>query len=391
MGKIWSIGFGVLFATGWAASPASSQVTGVFTANHGQLDFLYKPASSILSFSADAENIAVEGGYAEIGSANVFAMTSLIESDHISFRNGSSSAGSYATTTSHTALDIHFTNDSASTVHPVLNSTILGAGMGLFVGDVSCLNGLNSCAPDANLFGGSATFQDFMPNGLYGNLTNLAGASFEFKITGGGNVIYDLTGSLALMRDPGTGTNFLLTDLGAAQAALTNFRLSSDPGSGTDFGALWDPTNILVDFGGGSDLAPGESSTLTYETTVSSYSLADCTGAGACLISYAAFGDPIGRGGGVTASTAFLKTLLSSVSFDTPGLIRIVSPPEDDPLAFHSTNFGLPTFHDGVLSFKPVSTVPEPASWAMMIGGLALVGRALRGRSRTLVLSDRRA
>jgi hypothetical protein len=37
--------------------------------------------------------------------------------------------------------------------------------------------------------------------------------------------------------------------------------------------------------------------------------------------------------------------------------------------------------------FVPDNAVPEPATWAMMIGGFAIVGAAMRGRRRTSSLT----
>jgi len=280
-------------------------------------------------------------------------------------------------TTSHTIVDISFTNDGTEAVRPQLVSTILPAGLGLFIEGARCFNRLASCAasiPAAN----PITFQDFLASSLGNPATSLGGASFDFKVTGGGETLYDLAGGVTLLHDLATQTNQLVTDLADAQAALEGFRISSPAGSDQEYSAQWDATPFSVDFGLGTLLQPGESSTLRYETTVTTFTQVDCLTlpTDACLIAYSAFGDPMGRGGGVNPAFARFAAMA------TPSLIREFTPSEDDLFSFGDFKFNRPTFKDGILSFELQSEpVPEPATWALMIAGFAFAGVCMRRRS----------
>jgi hypothetical protein len=117
---------------------------------------------------------------------------------------------------------------------------------------------------------------------------------------------------------------------------------------------------------------------LRYETTVTTFAQVDCltTPADACLIAYSAFGDPMGRGGGINPTFARFASLAA------PSLIREFVPSEDDLLQFGNFKFNKPTFKDGILSFELQSEpVPEPATWALMIAGFAFAGVCMRRRS----------
>jgi hypothetical protein len=335
-----------------------------------------------LNFGLEATDIGYEAGYNSLGTGWAFSTTSAVEPNYISFRNGGAASGYYAVTTTHTIIDITFRNDGTAAVRPVLSSTILPAGMGLFVAGAGCLDGLTGCSPDSSAIGG-ATFADFQPSGAgsFGNA--LAGASFDFKVLGDGVPIYSLAGDLSLVRN-GSGINELITNLSAAQAALDGFTVNSPAGSDNEYGVQWDATPFLVDFAAGSILDPGESGTLRYETTVTSFSQASCLilPDAACLIAYSAFGDPIGRGGGSDPSAA--RSFFSA--FSDPSLLRQFTPSEDDPLGIRTFQLGLPTFKDGTLTFGAPAAVPEPATWLFMAAGTAFAGGLLRRRKPTPAL-----
>ncbi|MBN8830951.1 MAG: PEP-CTERM sorting domain-containing protein [Sphingomonadales bacterium] len=352
-----------------------SQVTGVVAKSSSTTSLVAKNGISI-NFGLEATDIGYEAGYTSLGTGWAFSATSAVEPDYISFRNGGAASGYFAVTTTHTIVDITFKNDGTTAVRPVLSSTILPAGMGLFVAGGSCLNGLTACSPDGSAIG-AATFADFLPSGVgsFGNA--LAGASFDFKVLGDGVPIYSLAGDLALVRN-GSGINELITNLSAAQAALDGFKVNSPAGSEQEYGVQWDATPFLVDFAAGSILDPGESGTLRYETTVTSFSQASCLilPDQACLLAYSAFGDPIGRGGG--SDPKFARAAFSA--FSEPALLRQFTPSEDDPLGIRTFKLATPTFKDGTLTFGAPAAVPEPATWLFMVSGTAFAGGFLRRR-----------
>jgi len=363
------------------AVPAQAQVTGIVTRSNAATALFLKSGPQIFDISAsfNGTDIGIESGYEGVRSGSTFSATSTLEPDYISFKNGNISGGLYSLTISHTIVDITFRNDGTSAVRPEIISTIVPAGLGLFIDNASCMDRLVGCAPSDPITN-AATFGDFAPSSL-GTLGNsLAGASFEFKVTGGGNTLYDLAGGVALVRDPNSGLNVLVQDLAAAEAALDGFVYTSALGSFQQFGAAWDATDFSVDFGAGSLLAPGESATVRYETTVTTFSQVDCitSPTDACLFAYSAFGDPVGRGGGVNPESGFASLMFSPMAVVTPGLIRVFEPSEDDLLKFGELKFQRPEFKDGKLYFQLLGTVPEPATWAMMIFGFGLAGMALR-------------
>jgi hypothetical protein len=353
------------------ATMASSQVTGVVTDSSATLKFrpgIAPGDTGIHTFSGP--QISGSLGSNIFGSGGVFASTSRVDPDDIEFQNGNASGGFYTSVLSHTAVDISFTNDGSSALVPRLRSTIVPAGLGLFV-DGACLDDFQTCGPGHDFPGDVRGFQDFRPAHSPSASDAIAGASFDFRVSSGGTTIYTLSGSLALVRDEASGTNILVTDFGAASAALTGFRLTSPTGSQSEFGIAWDATALDIGFPPGTLLAPGESATLTYETTVESFSRTLCfqPSTAACLVAYSSFGDPVGRGGGIRPT---LPTATAS-----------------KPLSFDTFSFGDPELRDGVLHFELLSppSVVEPSTWAMMITGFGLVGAIARRRA----ISDARS
>ncbi len=354
----------IVSASFFAASQAQAQVTGVVTHTGAVIEF--KPGADGSSTGLEVLGRQIGGalGSNSWGSGASFASTSRVEPDFIEFQNGNAAGGAFSYVTSRTLVDISFTNDGDLAVTPTLHSTITPAGMGVFTAS-ECLNKLTGCAAQGTFPGDFRTFQDFAPAGA---TNDIAGASFLFRISGDGQTLYELQGSLGLVYDPITATNILVSDLGAAAATLSGFRMISTPGDMREFGFVWDATGIDVNFPAGALLLPGESSTLTYETIVESYSRTPCYDllTGACVVSYSSFGDPIGRGG---TSRPSLRMALAA------------EPGPSDPVDFDRFRFELPTFKNGVLSYQllaPTSAVPEPATWAMMILGFSLIGVAAR-------------
>lgn len=294
-----------------------------------------------------------------------YTSRSEVDGPEILFVNGNATSGSNALATSTTSLAVTFTNSSSEAVDTTLHSTLLPAGFGLFVGSGGCAAGVITSCSEA--VGGPA-FADFSYNGsnVFGPL---AFASFDFSISSGREVLFSLSGGIALVRDRTTGQNVLVTDIANAATVLSGFSLVTPANSPTALAFVWDATDIELSLG---TLAAGESRVLTYTTSAST--LTHSFGTGGCgLVAFSEFGDPIGRGG----------------SIPPPSLARALGP--SDPCAGGDTGgltlqrpslfkFPVPTFENGVLSVLADSTVPEPATWAMLITGFGMAGAAQRRR-----------
>ena len=354
------------------ATAASAQVTGVVT--HSEVAAKLKPGplpgdTGVYNFQGT--EISGSLGSNKLGSGGAYASTSRLDPDGIEFQNGNASGGLFASMSSYTSVDITFKNDGSQAVVPTLHSSIVPAGFGLFV-DKPCLNDVAACGPGHDLLGTTRNLKQFTPGSFPSPSDAIAGASFDFRISSGGVVMYDLAGSISLVHDAVTGTNILVTDFDAAQLALSGFRLTAPVGDAGEFGVAWDATNITVAFPDGTLLAPGESATLTYESTVQTFSHTPCFqgNVAACLIAYSSFGDPVGRGGGIRPTLDALSESSGVVALDSP---------VGSGLSFGSFTFQLPQFKDGVLDYPMLTPqVVEPASWMMLIVGFGLIGFTLR-------------
>jgi len=363
------------------AATVQAQVTGVVTGTSATLTTA--TSGNVATTVFNGPQIGGRDGNSEVSSGSLYESTSRVGTGVVEFQSGNASAGQYNYFSSHTSVDIAFTNDGPDPVTPALHSTLTPAGLGFFVGSLDCLNGLGGCGPGQS---GVHTFQDFVPDTLREPLSdNIAGASFNFTIkstdpnTNTTTVMYQLSGVASLVHDSTTGENKVVTDLTDAEVALTGFRLNSPLGSESEYGVAWDATGIDVDFPEGLILAHGESAVLTYETTVETFSRASCFGPigfdDGCVIAYSSFGDPVGRRG----SSTFAALLAAFEPEAAAGGIK-----------FDTFAFNYPTFKDGVLTFTLANgdtgggggegAVPEPASWAMMVAGFGLAGGMLRRR-----------
>lgn len=351
------------------ASPAAAQVTSVKATATVTRTFKPDVSGAPIVQTVSGPTLAGNDDGGAFGSGSSFQSTSRVDPDAIYFKNANAAAGELVTVDSYTVVDIGFRNDGTTAVRPTLESTILPAGVGLYVGP-NCLADVASCGPGTTM-PQSRPFDYFGPAVAGSN--EIAGASFDFRIRSGSTVLYELTGSLGYVLDPNTGMKSLVTDLDAAAKALLGFDKVSPEGSATEFGYQWQATPITVLFPDGFLLDPGAESSLTYETRVVSYSFATCTTllTGVCLNSYSAFGDPIGKG---SSQPSFAPNMLrAAVSADESA----------NALSFDEFRFGIPTFQNGTLTFQPIlgnAAVPEPTAWSMLIVGFGVVGGALRRR-----------
>ena len=356
-------------ATILAGAGAKAQVTGVITSSTATVTFKPDLSGNNLVYTYSGDQFDASLGDARLGSGGTLASTSKVFPGLIAFQNGNATSGGYAYLTSQTDIDVTFTNNTAAPVTPRLESQILPAGLGVYVSS-QCLETLTTC-PE---YSGTGGFQSFSPDTTAAPFANdLAGSSIDFRILSNGVTIYDITASVDLVHDPATGANTFVDNIAEAQATLNGFQLETAPNSPTQHGFNWQATDIDVAFPGAMTLAPSQSATLTYETTVQTYSRADCfhVTTNGCLLAYSSFGDPIG------GSMPIKPSDLAS-AFAANGLI-----PGDaiSGLTFQTFNFNYPTFENGVLSLQ-LAAVPEPATWGLTFTGLTLLGAALRRRRR---------
>jgi hypothetical protein len=358
------------------ASAAGAQVTGVQTDTSAsvQLTPLYPtpyPNGVVPITATPNMSGAFDDGH---GSYGTFATTSELLVDHIAFQNGNVSGGLYSQATTSTTIDITFKNDGLDAVLPQLQSTILPAGFGMYLADIGtgCAGDISGCSQSLS----GATLASLLPSQSSLD-SRYAGASFTFQILSDGQEVYSLSGGMTLDYDPVTGMT-LTPDYLTAQGALLGFTEIADGLSA--FGVAWDATPIVVALGDINNLLdPGESRTLSYRTTVSSYTQTACEEGGVCLIAYSAFGDPVGRGGGGASESFAFSPFAGLFSTQSDNFSILADDSGITGVDIQPFSFGLPTFRNGVLTFE-LMAVPEPSSWLLMILGMGALGAALRRR-----------
>jgi hypothetical protein len=297
-----------------------------------------------------------------------------ITSDHVSFESSNTASGPEVLTNSFSSVQIAFQNTGSQAVTPVLSSQIIPAGMGFYLGDRSLGCSYTDCIGTNDY-----NFGQLSNLGLSEGLS-LATINFQFDISADDVTLYTISGAMELFVDGQGGWHIEQTidslgfgnfangeeDLLDASHRLTGFASSWNTASA--YAYAWDATDINVDFL--TPLASMDTRTLTYTTHVSSVSRAPCIDDNAdddqpgsiCLVAFAGFGDPVGRGGGNEAARG-----------------QANNEPVINGVNFSEITFNSPTYNDGRLAYE-IGAVPEPATWLSMILGFGLLGTALRRR-----------
>lgn len=312
---------------------------------------------------------SVMGPNREVKGGSFEAIVDITES-HVSFESGVAVSGPYSAAESFSGVDVTVANLSQGSLSIAnFGSTIIPAGMGFYLQDRT------GGATDNNVFTGygqtasGLTFQDLVSTVGTGVENPFAYASFDFTVGRDDQApLYALSGWMSLYFDE-QGQVQAGYGLNNASEALTGFTgvhgTPTDPFGLTNgftsnafaYGFAWDATDIVIPLN--ALLEYEQSETLLYRTSVTATTNAACITATTCLVAYSGFGDPIGRGGGISS---FAK---GPQPFGATGPITgiVFDPVEFDPFQMLTSG-----------------AVPEPATWLSMILGFGLLGSALRRR-----------
>jgi hypothetical protein len=354
-----------VLALGTAAEAQITNVTGAATSN----TVLNNQSGGDVTGSGTATGATGASNY-----ASAFSITD----QEISFESGNTSSGVQVGTTSVSRIDFNVTNTGDGRIAPTLTSQITAAGMGMYLANVTsgCASNPQTCAQSQ----GTDTFSQlgFASRSHEGPL---AAVSFDFQILQDGQQLYDLNGSLQLLVD---GHVIIDNETGAAAQTLNGFTTLDKFGqlndNGVSDGALgfaWDATDTSVDL---NPIGSFATSTISYIVTVSSSSQAACLDDDVtCLVAYAGFGDPIGRGGGISSNAAAFSPLGLS-SFGASFGSNAGGPDFINGVSFTDQTLKIPQFDSDGNIVLTSNGVPEPATWLSMILGFGVMGAALRRR-----------
>ncbi len=313
----------------------------------------------------------IKGSVNNSGSGGSVEAIVNLNSNLVTFESGTATVGANSLSRSTSGINIVFenTNDGLINLDP-FGSTIIPAGMGFYVQDRS------GQPADGNPFTGygqslTTEFSDFFSGN---NVGEFARAEFDFDVVtnGGDSVLYSLSGFVSLSFDANGNViiNENLTGLGQAGERLNGFANAINNHHALVYD--WQATNILIPLDG--ELSQNQFQTVFYRANVTSWTTAGCINDGLnCIVAFAGFGDPVGRGGGIEEAAAFSEFSAFSENF---GPLHLDIDHDHD-------------FVIGGLNFNAVEVnafrsgaVPEPATWALMISGFGLAGTALRRRRR---------
>ena len=379
----------------WAltAAAASAQVTGIVTSRSVVVQDLYDN----LSLSQDVSDSTTQysfpnGGSPYFQAIENYQVSADVTPTEISFANNATSQGFVAYTSTTTSVAVTYQNGGSTSVTPTLRSTILPGGFGFYMDDPvgnPTLNGTSVGDVNQTPQSRAATFNTISGFVNAGPGDSEGYASFSFQVLNGDTVLKSFSASVALYVQPAQpyGVNFNV--VASAPPALNGFGLVTPAGSNSAVGYQWNTTDVDIPLG--VTLAPGESGTLTYLTTVTTstdiQNANNCDVANACpqLLAYAGFGDPIGKSGGnggdsLIADPYFPTFQLGLPTFDpTTGVVG------GPPLMGVGPSLSLPGVEAAPYVAIPASVLspaPEPRTWALLITGVTFVGAALRRRRR---------
>jgi hypothetical protein len=395
----------------FAATDASAQVTSVITGRTVYSGIPGAGSGSPVGNSSTQLPVLGEGG----DGYNNYQVSTAVGPNDITFADNATVLGSFSSLTTTTSVNITFTNNGSAAVVPKLKSQITPGGFGLYVGDPGFnptfntstgvvgdanqtpeIGPVNSCGctvanTQLNHF---ATAPGNYPAPGFEN--QIAGVSFDFAISSNGNTLEDISGSLTLAYDPvSNGPVTTLTLSPDAQATLSGFALNTMPSDLSALGYQWDGGDLTVALGG--PLAPGDSQTVSYDTSVTAYVLAGDSviyQAGKPLqyfidpqlVAYSGFGDPIGKGTGGTPPQSVIFGAAPQGVVGTGNISDIYFPrfqiglPTFDP---NTGNLDLPLSNKLLKALRLTNTVravPEPETWTLLLAGMGGAGFMLRRR-----------
>ena len=346
-----------LFAVGTAAQAQTTTVTGTERSFVNQSG----PFTGKGVFPTD-------GGYANYAST-ISILPGPTDPTSISFESGNTVTGSSIHARSQTDVNLTLVNNANTAGTPTLHSRITPAGMGFYMADTSACAGSGGGPSTCAQSQGFATLTD-----LRGQANSiLGGVNFDFTISLNESELYSVHGSMTLTANS-DGFATLTTNLGDARRKLAGFTDVRLGNLGSALGYAWDATDVpMFQL---QRLLPSEYEFVSYKVNVSSYSNGACLADGVtCLIAYASFGDPIGRGGGIDSLDAapfLVSNLMTGLG------LRDSS--EEDPVRFiNGVALGQTSIIPPTVTFD-AGGVPEPATWISMIAGFGLLGAALRRR-----------